>query len=118
MAHDEGLAERIRELLDERDDVAEMKMFGGVAFMIRSHMAVGIIRDDLMVRVGPEAYEELLRQPHARPMDFNGKPMKGYLYIAPGGLNGMKISSVGSGVGCSMRCPSQPSPRRDAVTPP
>jgi TfoX/Sxy family transcriptional regulator of competence genes len=86
MAYDEGLAQRIRDLLDERRDVTEKKMFGGIAFMVAGHMSVGIIKDDLMVRVGPEAHERLAREPHARDMDFTGKPMKGYLYVAPPGV--------------------------------
>jgi hypothetical protein len=86
MAYDEGLAERIRGLLDERSDVAEKRMFGGIAFMVRGHMAVGIVKDDLMVRVGPEAYGTLVREPHARRMDFTGRPLKGFVYVASTGL--------------------------------
>ena len=87
MAYDEGLAERIRGALDERLDVAEKRMFGGIAFMVRGHMCVGIVKDDLMVRVGPEAYDALVRQPHARSMDFTGRPMKGFLFVAAEGLD-------------------------------
>ena len=86
MAYDEGLAERLRGILDSRRDVSEKKMFGGIAFMIRGHMSVGIVKDDLMVRVGPETYDNLVRQPHARPMDFTGKPMKGFVYVASAGF--------------------------------
>ena len=86
MAYDEGLAERIRGLLDERSDVSEKRMFGGIAFMVRGHMAVGVVKDDLMVRVGLEAYEALVREPHARKMDFTGRPMKGFVYVASQGL--------------------------------
>jgi TfoX/Sxy family transcriptional regulator of competence genes len=86
MPYDEGLAERIREVLNDRPDVSEKKMFGGIAFMVRGHMCVGIVKDDLMVRVGPEAYEDLVREPHARRMDFTGRPMKGFLYVAPEGF--------------------------------
>jgi TfoX/Sxy family transcriptional regulator of competence genes len=86
MAYDEGLAERIREVFAGRPDVAEKKMFGGVAFMVRGHMCVGIVRDELMVRVKPESYETLLREPFARAMDFTGRPMKGFLFVAPGGI--------------------------------
>jgi len=86
MAYDEGLAERIRGILGDRRDVAEKKMFGGIAFMIRGHMSVGIVNDDLMVRVGLETYEDLVRQPHARPMDFTGRPMKGFVYVASAGF--------------------------------
>jgi TfoX/Sxy family transcriptional regulator of competence genes len=83
--YDEGLAERIREVLNDRLDVSEKKMFGGIAFMVRGHMCVGIVKDDLMVRVGPETYENLVREPHARRMDFTGRPMKGFLYVASEG---------------------------------
>ena len=86
MAYDEGLAERIRGLLDERSDVSEKKMFGGIAFMVRGYMCVGVVKDDLMVRVGPEAYQDLVRQPHARRMDFTGRPMKGFVYVESSGL--------------------------------
>ncbi len=86
MAYHEGLAERIRGILADRQDVSEKKMFGGVAFMIRGHMSVGIVKDDLMVRVGAGAHDELVRQPHARPMDFTGRPMKGFLYVDSTGL--------------------------------
>jgi TfoX/Sxy family transcriptional regulator of competence genes len=86
MAYDEGLAERIRGILDERHDVSEKTMFGGIAFMVGGHMCVGIGAGRLMVRVGPEAHADLLKQPHASPMDFTGRPMNGYLYVAPEGL--------------------------------
>jgi TfoX/Sxy family transcriptional regulator of competence genes len=86
VAYDEGLAQRIREMLAERTDTCEMRMFGGIAFLIRGNMAVGVIKDDLMVRVGPEAYEGLLALPHARPMDFTRRPVKGFLYVAPEGV--------------------------------
>ena len=85
MAYDEGLAERIREGLADERDVTEKKMFGGVAFMLRGSMFVGIVKEDLMVRVGAEAHEGALREPHARTMDFTGKPMRGYVYVAPPG---------------------------------
>jgi TfoX/Sxy family transcriptional regulator of competence genes len=88
MAYDEGLAERIRGVLADRHDVSEKKMFGGIAFMVRGHMSVGIVKDDLMVRVGLEEYDDLVRQPHARPMDFTGRPMKGFVYVASAGLEG------------------------------
>jgi TfoX/Sxy family transcriptional regulator of competence genes len=85
MAYDEKLADRIREALGPRDDIEERKMFGGIAFLRAGRMFVGITGDDLMVRVGPERYEESLGKPHVRPMDFTGRPMKGYVYVAPAG---------------------------------
>lgn len=85
MAYDETLAQRIRELLADKHSVVEKKMFGGIAFMLRGNMCCGIVRDDLMVRVGPERHEEALAQPHARPMDFTGRPMRGMVYVTPEG---------------------------------
>jgi len=85
MAYDEGLAERIRGLLEDRGKFAERRMFGGVAFLVKGHMSVGIVQDKLMVRVGPESYDRVLRERHARRMDFTGRPMKGFVYIVPSG---------------------------------
>jgi TfoX/Sxy family transcriptional regulator of competence genes len=85
MSYDEKLADRIRRALGPRDDVEERKMFGGLAFLRGGRMFCGIAKDDLMVRVGPEGYEEALEKPHVRPMDFTGRPMKGYVFVAPPG---------------------------------
>src|SRR3989304_10001362 len=85
MAYDEKLAERVRRALTPRESLVEKKMFGGIAFMLRGNMCCGIVRDDLMVRVGPERHEEALAQPHARPMDFTGRPMRGMVYVTPEG---------------------------------
>lgn len=86
MAYDEGLAERLRDVLAAVPEVRERKMFGGLAFMVRGHMSVGIIDDDLMARVGPDAHADVLTEPHVRPMDFTGRPMKGYVYVAAEGV--------------------------------
>jgi TfoX/Sxy family transcriptional regulator of competence genes len=86
MTHDEKLAERIRRALTGDLEIAEKTMFGGLAFLSRGKMFCGIVEDDLMVRVGPDAYAQALRQPHARPMDFTGKPMKGYVFVGPKGV--------------------------------
>jgi hypothetical protein len=85
MAYDEQLAGRIRRVLAARDDVAEKKMFGGLAFMVDGHMCCGVIGDDLMVRVGPEALGAALARPHVRVMDFTGRPSRGMVYVGPGG---------------------------------
>lgn len=81
MPYDEGLAERIREVLEERSDVSEKKMFGGLTFLLGGNMCAGVVADELMVRVGPDAYEKLLSEPHTREMDFTGRPMKGFVYV-------------------------------------
>lgn len=84
MAYDEGLAQRVRETAGEA--LAERKMFGGLCFLKGGNMACGIVGEDLMVRVGPDAYEECLTLPHAREMDFTGRAMRGMVYVAPEGL--------------------------------
>ena len=81
LAYDEGLAERIREILTDEAGLSEKRMFGGLAFLLHGNMCVGVVKDELMVRAGPQAYDELVRRAHARAMDFTGKPMKGFLFV-------------------------------------
>ncbi len=90
MAYDETLAGRLRKALRGAGAVSEKKMFGGIAFMLNGNMCCGVINDLLMARVGPEAYAGALERPHARPMDFAKRPMKGYVYVEPGGLGSDK----------------------------
>ncbi len=90
MSYDEDLAGRIRKLLVGRAGVAERKMFGGLAFLLDGSMFCGIVGQDLMVRVGPERYDEALSQSDVRPMDFTGRPAKGYVYVSPGGCRSEK----------------------------
>ncbi len=85
MAYDEALADRIRDVLAARSEVGERKMFGGIAFMVAGNMAVGVIGEDLMVRLDPADAEKALAEPHARPMDFTGKPAKNMVYVDPAG---------------------------------
>ena len=86
MAYDERLAKRIRRALSGREGLSEKKMFGGIAFMLNGNMCCGIVGDELMLRVGRERFEETLARPHARPMDFTGRPMKGMVYVGPEGI--------------------------------
>ncbi len=86
MAYDEGLTQRIREALADADGLSERRMFGGIAFMLHGNMAVGISGDELMVRVGPEAYDEALAQPHARVFDMTGRVMRGWVVVAAEGI--------------------------------
>ena len=86
MAYDEGVAQRLREALSDEDDVVEKKMFGGIAFMHRGNMCCGVVGDELMVRVGADAYDAALREPHARTMDFTGRAMRGMLYVGTDGF--------------------------------
>jgi TfoX/Sxy family transcriptional regulator of competence genes len=86
MAFDEGLAHRLRELTEEKPNVLEKKMFGGLSFLVSGNMCFGIVGDELMVRVGPDAYAECLDLPHAREMDFTGRAMKGMIYVSTDGF--------------------------------
>ena len=86
MAYDEDLAERIRAVLDGDVGVGERKMFGGIAFLIDGNMAVGVVGDELMVRVGPDGWPDALARPHAREMDFTGRSMKGFVYVGTDGI--------------------------------
>ena len=86
MAYDEALAERVRALIGDDPRLSERKMFGGLCLMVDGNMCVGIVGDELMVRVGPDGYADALAQPHAREMDFTGKPMKGMVFVDATGI--------------------------------
>ena len=87
MAYDEGLAQRIRESLGDRPDLTEKAMFGGIGFMLRGNMCVGVIGNELLVRVGPKAHDDAVKLPHARIFDFTKRPSKGWIYVAPAGVS-------------------------------
>ena len=90
MAYAENDGQRVRDVIGDRDDVVEKKMFGGLCFMVRGHMAVGLTAAELMVRVGPDAWEDALAEEHAREMDFTGKSLKGFVYVDPAGWSSKK----------------------------
>lgn len=87
MAYDEGLAERIRQLMVDIPGMSEKKMFGGLSFMVQGNYACGVA-ETLVVRVGKEGHDEALAQPYARLMDFTGRPMKGWVYVDSPGYEG------------------------------
>lgn len=74
-------------LNEKRISFEAKKMMGGLCFMIDDKMCLGIIKDDLMARVGVEAYDDLIKKDGARPMDFTKRPMKGYIYVSPEGVD-------------------------------
>lgn len=82
MAYSELTAHRLRDAIGARAGVTEKKMFGGIAFLLDGKMFVGVVGEDAMVRVGKDAHEDALAQPGVRPMDFTGRPMAGYIYVA------------------------------------
>jgi TfoX/Sxy family transcriptional regulator of competence genes len=85
MAYDEKLAARVRKAFTTAKGINAKKMFGGLCFLENGAMCCGVVGDELMVRVGPEAYEAALSMSHARPMDFTGKPLRGFVYVAADG---------------------------------
>ncbi|MDH3292288.1 MAG: TfoX/Sxy family protein [Gemmatimonadota bacterium] len=87
MAYDETLAARVRTALANEPGLSEKHMFGGLSFLLNGNMCCGIVGNTLMVRVGPEAYTAALAKPHAREMDFTGRPLRGMTYVAPDGVH-------------------------------
>jgi hypothetical protein len=86
MGCNETLVGRIRTVLRQRSGVAEKTMFGGVAFLLNGNMCCGVHKDRLIVRLGTEAGDQALTEPHTRPMDITGKPMKGWIIVASEGV--------------------------------
>jgi TfoX/Sxy family transcriptional regulator of competence genes len=82
MVYDDGLVQRVRELMTDLTDFSEKKMFGGICFLIQGNMACGIIKYDVIVRIGPENYEDALKKPGVRLFDFTGRPMKGWVVVS------------------------------------
>lgn len=88
MAYNEFLADRVRQQLHQQKIFyEEKKMMGGLCFMVDGKMCVGIVKDDLMARIGPDIYEKALTQTGCRSMDFTGRPMKGYVFVASEGYD-------------------------------
>ena len=86
MAYDEHFAQRIRSALQGNRLITEKKMFGGIAFLRKGLMFVGVSDSSLMARVGKDNHADSLSRKHVRPMDFTGKPMQGYVFVDAQGL--------------------------------
>ena len=107
MAYDEGLARRIQGIMVGLPGYIERKMFGGVGYMLRGNMACGVNGDDLIVRVGPQGYEEALAQPHTKEFDMTGRPMKGWVVVTADGVESddQLEAWVQQGVGFALSLP-------------
>jgi hypothetical protein len=87
MGYDEDLANRIRELLSSEDGLTEMRMFGGLAFMINGNMSVSASgHGGLLLHVAPNETDALLRKPHAHPFEMRGRTMRGWLRVDAEGV--------------------------------
>lgn len=88
MAYDEYLADRIREALNEKHvSFDEKKMMGGLCFMVNDKMCTGIVKNNLMARIDPDNYDQALKRKGCMEMDFTGKPMKGFVFVEPEGID-------------------------------
>lgn len=89
MAYNQDLTQRIREVLGETPGLIEKQMFGGIGFMIHGNMACGVNKDDLIVRVGPDRYEDALAEAHTRVFDMTGRPMRGWVVVTSKGYEAL-----------------------------
>lgn len=87
MAHDAATAERLRTLFAGRTDVVERRMVGGLSFVVNGNMCCGVNGSALMVRVGPAGREQALAEPHVRPLEMGGRPVRGFVLIDPDGFS-------------------------------
>ena len=86
MAFDESLAARIRDALARKKNIEEKTMFGGIGFLLNGNMLVGVWKNSLIVRLGPDAYDDTLLEPHVKEFDITGRPMKGWIMVEPEGV--------------------------------
>lgn len=106
MGYDQALAGRIQKTIAGKTGWVAKEMFGGIGFMLHGNMACGVMGDSLTVRVGPDAYESSLEEPHTRVFDMTGRPMKGWVAVDSAGLSveGGLHSWVQRGINFTMTC--------------
>ncbi|MBK6354219.1 MAG: TfoX/Sxy family protein [Saprospiraceae bacterium] len=90
MAYNENLAQRIRIAFKDLENVEEKEMMGGLTFMYNGKMCVGIIKNELMCRIDPDLQEDLVEKEGCRMMDFNKRPMKGYILVSENAMRSKK----------------------------
>jgi TfoX/Sxy family transcriptional regulator of competence genes len=86
MAYSESLSRRLRQLLAQHNNIEEKKMFGGVGFLLNGNMLVGVWKESMIVRLGPDEGDKALKERHVKEFDITGRAMKGWILIAPTGL--------------------------------
>lgn len=94
MSCDETLAARIRQCLSRRKNIEEKRMFGGVGFLLKGHMLVGVWKTSLVARVGPEQYESALQQPFVCEFNITGRSMTGWVLVESSALQDEDSLSV------------------------
>ena len=112
MAYDEKLADRIRETIAHLPKVEEKHMFGGVCFMVNGKMCVGVVKDDMMCRIDPAMDEVVMEKHGCRPMDFTGRPMKGYIFISDEGMKSKKDFEYWIGLALDFNKKAKAAPKR------
>ncbi len=114
VAYNEELAGRVRAALADRTDVEEKKMFGGLSFMVAGQMCCGVLKNDLVVRIEPAEFDNLVAQPHVRPFDFSGRPMQGMVYVESSSLADPEVLQtwLHRGMACVAAHPSAAKRRR------
>jgi len=94
MAYNKKLEQRVWALLKQTPGIDSKKMFGGIGFLLNGNMACGLLNDDLIIRVGPDGYEETLTLPHTRKFDVTGRTMKGWVMVSKTGCDSDKDLSI------------------------
>jgi TfoX/Sxy family transcriptional regulator of competence genes len=112
MAYNEKLAESVRALLADQKKVEEKKMMGGLTFMVKGKMCVGVLNDDLMARIDPDVYESALEMTGCREMNFTGKPMKGFVFVGPEGTRSKKELRYWLDLALDFNAKAKPSKRK------
>lgn len=109
MVYDEGLAERVRELISDQQGYEEKKMFGGIGFLIHGNMACGVIREELIIRVGAEKYTDSLLRPHVELFDITGQAMTGWVLVKePGYRDDQALQDwISQGVAYALTLPAK-----------
>jgi TfoX/Sxy family transcriptional regulator of competence genes len=127
MAYDEETAGRVRKLLSHRPDVTEKKMMGGLCFMVKGRMCCSVSgRGGLLVRVGAEAQQSMLGEPHVMPMEMGRRTMKGFVRVAPEGYQpeaalktwikrGLDVVATMPSGSSARKAPRRPAPKRQRV---